>query len=181
MADVQTERSKYERMHHVPGYSPGPGASYVSTFLTLIKRGDTVVDFGCGSGDAARLLVDLGYDVTLVDITRAGLRHDLKFIAASLHELPAEVPKATWGFCCDTMEHLPEEWVFPALKGMRARVDNIFFSISGVPDGWGKKIGETLHLTVKPCDWWVKEINRHWSGVVRKNESECVFELIGRA
>lgn len=182
---ILAELEKYERMHRVPGYSLGPGASYVSHLLPYLNPGDTIIDFGCGSGDAAKMLTDLGYAVTLVDITAAGLNpaHGLynRFVQASLHALPPEVPEAPWGFCTDTMEHLPEEWVGLALQEMRTRVPNILFSISGTPDGWGKYIGEILHLTVKPRDWWEEQIGRHWKRVDRLNESDTVYEFIGRA
>lgn len=180
---MQAERVKYERMHRVPGYSLGPGESYVRQLAPYLAPGNTVIDFGCGSGDAGRMLADMGYRVFLVDITEAGLnpRHGLPFLRASLHELPGDLPQADWGFCCDVMEHLPEEWVGPALKGMRDHVPNVFFSISGVADGWGHHIGEPLHLTVKPWAWWMDEIRQYWRTVTRLNVSDTVFEFMGRA
>lgn len=184
MFTTRSEQSKYERMHRVPGYSSGPGVSYVPHLLRYLNPGDTVIDFGCGSGDAGRALMHLGHKVTLIDITDAGLDEGnlagARFIQASLHDLPGDIPPATWGFCCDVMEHLPTEWVQSALAGMRRLVGNIFFTISGVPDGWGKHIGEPLHLTVKSVDWWMERIGEHWPAVRRINQSDCVFELIGR-
>jgi hypothetical protein len=182
--DVASEQSKYERMHQVPGYSLGPGASYVSKLLPLLEPGDTVIDFGCGNGDAARALMHLGYGVTMIDLVSTGLRPEYaagaQFIKASLHDLPLNIQAATWGFCADVMEHLPEEWIDPALAGMRKLTRNIFFTISGVPDGWGKHIGEPLHLTVKPVGWWVEKIKGHWRDVARMNRSDVVYELVCR-
>lgn len=180
MITAQSEQIKYERMHQVPGYSAGPGASYVPCLLNYLEKGDSVIDFGCGSGEAGRLLAHLQYKVLNVDITNAVRYSGVPFIRASLHELPDDLPKATWGFCTDVMEHLPEEWVAPALNGMRGRVKSIFFSISGVPDGWGKHIGERLHLTVKPVEWWIERISKHWKQVERLNKSDCAFEIVGR-
>jgi len=175
----RSERRKYERMHAVPGYSLGPGETHVKTFLNFINPGESVIDFGCGTGDAARKLADLGHPVALVDIVKDPLRasHGLvdRFFEASLHDLPAELPRADWGFCCDVMEHLPEDWIPAALAGMKAKVNKIFFAISGSPDGWGHHINDTLHLTVKPCEWWPDRIVKHWPSVTRLDGSGDVF------
>lgn len=162
---LEKERDKYERMHRVPGYSSGPGAAHVATFLNYAKPGESVIDFGCGSGDAAMKLIEAGYRTLLVDITGAGLRHDFNgdFFQASLHDLPWELPRANWGFCCDVMEHLPEAWVEPALAGIHNKADSCFFTIATSPDSWGPAhIGQPLHLTVKPAEWWRERIRKYW-------------------
>jgi len=180
----QAEKVKYERMHAVPGYSVGPGEGYVDSLLKcgFIKPGETIIDFGCGTGDAARKFADKGHLVMVVDIVRDALRpeHGLddRFFLASLHELPANLPRADWGFCSDVMEHLPEKWVDSALAGIRKKVDKCFFSISGNPDGWGALIGEKLHLTVKPFAWWEEKIKKYWPVVDRLNTEDTVFIMI---
>jgi len=181
---LEAERSKYERMHAVPGYSVGPGISHIPHFLQYLKPGESVIDFGCGTGDAAKALLDLGHDIRLVDIVNTGLSpaHGLddRLCIASLTNLPDSLRPADWGFCCDVMEHLPTEWVPIALAQMRTRVEKIFFSISGHPDSWGKKIGETLHLTVQPCGWWMEQIGKQWNLVSRLDNSDSTFVIVGR-
>ncbi len=174
----KTEKLKYERIHAVPGYSLGPGASHVATFLSYIKPGESVIDFGCGTGDAARKLADLGHPVHLVDIVKDPLRHDLPFYEGSLHALPADLPRADWGFCCDVMEHLPEEWIPAAMAGMKSKVNKIFFAICGAPDGWGHHINDTLHLTVKPFEWWDNHIRKYWPSTTPMADQGSVYMLV---
>lgn len=175
------ERDKYEKMYRIPGYDTGPGRSYVPKALRYINHGSSVIDFGCGSGDAANLLASMGHDVQLVDITvSVRPKYDLHFFQASLHDLPDELRPADWGFCTDVMEHLPTEWIGQALRCMSSKVRNCFFSISGNPDGWGQHIGERLHLTVKPAEWWIQEISNFWRSVERINQSDSIFEFVAR-
>jgi 2-polyprenyl-3-methyl-5-hydroxy-6-metoxy-1,4-benzoquinol methylase len=178
------EREKYERMHAVPGYSPGPGASYVNLLINrYLWSGDRVIDFGCGTGDAAAKLQAAGYGVYLVDIAANAMHVEAlrdRFYCCALHELPGDLPACEWGFCSDVMEHLPAGWIAPSLAAMRAKTGRCFFSISGVPDGWGRHIGEVLHLSVHPREWWIQEIGRHWREVESLNESDNTYLLIGR-
>lgn len=174
-----TEKEKYDKMHLIPGYSPGPGVAHVQDALKWIK-GDSVIDFGCGTGDAAKAFMDSGNEVYCVDISRNGLKHDFgkRFFQSALHDLPAKLPKAKWGFCCDTMEHLPEEWVAGSLSAMSRKVDNCYFTISGVPDTWGARIGETLHLTVKPFVWWEKKLKEHWDRVTLISDDGSSYQVV---
>ena len=174
-----TEKAKYDKMHGIPGYSPGPGISHVSTALKYMS-GSSVIDFGCGTGDAAAAFQKEGYRVTGVDISSKGLRHDIDFVEASLADLPDVLIPAEWGFCCDVMEHLPPEWIEAALREIAGKVQNCFFSISGVPDSWGKKIGETLHLTVMPCSWWVEQIKKAFEDVQLVANTGSIFIVVAK-
>jgi SAM-dependent methyltransferase len=179
-----SEQDKYDRMHQVPGYSEGPGLSYVQKALRYIPAGASIIDFGCGTGDAALKLASLGHDVQMVDISNRGLKnafilHD-RFFQASLHKLPNELRPAEWGFCTDVMEHLPEQWVRPALREITNKVKNCFFTISGHPDGWGRHIGQKLHLTVAPAGWWTGVLMEYFLTVERINTSDSIFEVVAR-
>lgn len=184
---MDQERVKYERMHRIPGYSPGPGIAHVHRFVTLLNGANRIVDFGCGTGDAALELHRLGREVYLVDIASNCLRDNVReilgdrFFATALHELPEELPVCDWGFCSDVMEHLPPEWVEPSLAAMRRKAGQIYFSISGVPDGWGRYIGEVLHLTVRPLEWWLGEIGKHFGAVEPVGGSSKYFEIVARS
>jgi hypothetical protein len=62
------------------------------------------------------------------------------------------------------------------LRNILASAEHVFFNISTVDDVMGATIGETLHLTVKPIEWWVEQFKEvgavvHWS---RTLEGSCV-------
>jgi 2-polyprenyl-3-methyl-5-hydroxy-6-metoxy-1,4-benzoquinol methylase len=163
------ERLKYHAMWtKVPGYrSTSPGERLVPHFLDLAQPspGDTLIDLGCGSGRASVALAEAGLNVTQLDITETSRdphARGLPFIEACLWDLP-ELPKFNWVYCCDVMEHLPTHTVDKALDHMAAITGKgAFMQIALFPEAFGRFIGETLHLTVKPAEWWQEKINKRW-------------------
>lgn len=165
MSITQQEQDKYRRIWEVPGYRvKSPGELLVPTFLEHAEweKGETLIDLGCGSGRAGAALAAAGLNVTLLDITRNALdpsfiKGQVPFIQHCLWE-PTTL-KFDWAYCCDVAEHLPEEWVDISLDNIIGMARNgTFMQIALWPEGWGAKIGETLHLTVKSASWWIKRI-----------------------
>ena len=125
---------------------------------------ETVIDFGCGTGRAAKKFQDQGFSIVGVDIAPEALETDVPLIQACLWHMPDMY--ADWGFCTDVMEHIPPEKVQPVLKQIRARTKKgVFFQIALTKDSFGDRIGERLHLTIEPMEWWVEQILKHWGYV----------------
>lgn len=71
-----------------------------------------------------------------------------------------------WVISIDVMEHLPTDHVEPALSNIRTvATDGAAFMICTRPDRGGKKIGQTLHMTVREPVWWVGMMAQHWQDV----------------
>ena len=153
------EAAKYAEAWAIPGYlkhSPGEIHSDMFADVTGCEKGQTAIDFGCGAGAGGKALRDRhGLDVTFFDLERYAGCPD-PFVRGSLWDersFPARV--FDYGYCCDVMEHLPEQFTMLAVKNMlTACAKGIVFSISFLPDHYGKFVGEPLHLTVKPFVWW---------------------------
>lgn len=169
-----TEKAKYEKMWEIDDYrrvAPGEGA--VMTFLQQAKplKDSTCIDFGCGTGRGGLMLALLGnMVVTLVDFASNALDKEVKNIVEAQPDrlkwlqadLTEEIPAtAAYGFCTDVMEHLPPEQIDAALTNILKSANNIFFQIDTQPDVMGARIGETLHLSVYPYEWWVKKFKEH--------------------
>ena len=171
---VTAERGCYEEMWGVEQYAEvSPGEQFARVFDGLLRdRGEdptrqTVLDAGCGSGKGALALAALGYQVTLCDLTPAGLIPEaraLPFVEATLWS-PLTARSALGGaydyvFCCDVLEHLPTVFVGLAVTRMlEVARKGLFVSVALGADNLGVWVGRPLHLTVQPFPWWRDHLN----------------------
>lgn len=189
-ADELAERSKYERMWAIGGYrGASPGQRVYKDFIarTAIGDGDTLIDFGCGTGRAALdIRNETGAHVLMLDITassldpevRAALCEGFRFEPACLWALPPV--RAKYGFCTDVMEHLPPARVDEALACIMASVEHCYFQIYTEEDAWGAQIGETLHLTCRPFDWWRAKLSEFGKVAYEQNNGITVIFGVDR-
>ena len=162
----QLERQKYENVWTLPAYRKGsPGECVVDEFISWIEGG-SVIDLGCGTGRAS-LKISKHAPVTMFDISENCLDEDVKkvlsdnlvFKQGCLWDM--KEPHHEYGFCCDVMEHIPTEKVRDVLGCIADTCSQVYFRIYLNPDS-GAFVKEPLHLTVKPMDWWHKELRRHF-------------------
>lgn len=73
-----------------------PPSQVVVDFLTPLPKGRSVLDLACGGGRHTRLALELGHQVTAVDIDVSGLR-DLGG-QTGLNVLEADLEGASWPF-----------------------------------------------------------------------------------
>lgn len=155
LGTINGERLKYERIWAVPEYAKhSPGKEICELFEEMCSPSGSVIDLGSGSGKGAIALDQLGLRVTMLDLTFKGLVPEAEFrkIEASLWgdwSGPYD-----WGYCTDVMEHIPIEYTMLVLDRIMSNCRSVFFHICLVPDGFGKVIGQPLHLTVMPFEWW---------------------------
>lgn len=154
------EEEKYKAMWAMPEYRRfSPGERIADIFLEIVRPTGTVLDLGCGTGKAA-LKISKKCAVVMVDFADNCIDDEAKCLPFVKADLSKEIPvKAEYGFCADVMEHIPPEQVDDVLKNILGSCNKVFFQISLVPDGYGVLIGETLHLSVHPYDWWLGKLN----------------------
>lgn len=184
------EREKYLKLWENPDYRAiAPGEALAMHFLTQAKppRDAEVIDFGAGTGRGALMLALMGaMKVQMLDFAPNCLDPEvaeacktqpdrIKFMVCDLSK---HVPvNAAYGYCTDVMEHIPPEQVGRVLRNVLASAQHVFFGIATRPDVMGETIGQPLHLTVQPLQWWVKQLTDmgaviHWTA---EWEGECAI------
>lgn len=153
MSVAARERAKYAEVWDIADYHKhSPGKRYAELFGRMVKPdGGTALDIGCGAGAGGRAIGEqYGLHVVYLDQVKVG---DLDpFIEQPLWQ---PIPGVyDYGYCCDVMEHLPQEFTMLAVRNMLDACKQVFFSISFQRDHFGAYVGEPLHLTVQPFAWW---------------------------
>jgi SAM-dependent methyltransferase len=123
--------------------------------LSLVEPDGLILDFGCGTGRAARKMADEGHDVLLIDFAdncRDQEAANLPFLEWDLTKpCPA---RGVAGFCTDVMEHIPDADVALVIDNIMEAGRKVYFQINTVPDSFGAMLGTTLHLSVHDHAWW---------------------------
>lgn len=177
-----SEKEKYERMWSHSTYRKySPGEDILHYFLDVADPQGRIIDFGCGTGRAAKKLSDFGYDVVLVDFasnSRDPEAQHLPFIEWDLTQ--PLIIQGEYGYCTDVMEHIPPEDVDTVINNIMNAAPNVFFQISTVPDNLGKLINQPLHLTVEPHKAWEERFNRlgYWVEWQKKDPVASMFYVI---
>jgi len=166
---AEEERQKYEKIWTFDQYRKvAPGETLVSLAIKSlgIKAGDSVIDFGCGTGRPTQQFKTLGIQVVGVDFASNCLDTSVcvPFVQACLWEPLGMLAK--YGFCTDVMEHIPENKVDAVLENiLDCTEEGVFFQIATRPDGCGRLIGKKLHLTIHDADWWKNKLGKYWATV----------------
>ena len=167
---ILAEKEKYEKAWAHKAYrNYSPGEKMVIPYLCIAKpkAGSTITDFGTGTGRAALMLHEMGYNVQLIDIAENCLDDEVKeqiggkLGIMSLYGGPCWIRHSEHGYCTDVMEHIPPEFVDETLKNIFRSADKVFFQICLQEDHFGQELGETLHLTVKPFTWWRDKLGEY--------------------
>lgn len=177
---ILQEKEKYIKMWNIPVYrSVSPGNNLAEHFLDYFSKemqaGDTLTDFGCGTGRAAHRFLERGLNVQLIDIApncldgeiqalTLILPHRIAFTEACLWELDSDTQTTDWLYCCDVMEHLPPDKVAQTLQQLACRnKKGGCFQIFLEDDlAFGTLSQEHLHLTIQTQKWWVAQLSKHW-------------------
>lgn len=177
---AETEKEKYDIIwREQPNYREcSPGETFAPFFFdgfkSELRAGQTITDFGCGTARVAKEFLARGLNTNLVDISPYCLDEEIRrlltLFANQLHfhqgclwQLPEGLKPTYWMYCCDVLEHIPEDYVGKCIEQIATRTKHGgYFSICLTEDMAGKKLGHPLHLTVKDKDFWIKKISQHF-------------------
>jgi len=124
---------------------------------SLREKPASILEVGCGNGKLCNLLVDMGYDVTGLDIVPGPydriayqfVKHDI-----GLGFLPFKDKEFDYCLSFDVLEHLEKKWIEHHIWDM-LRVSKYLI---GTVACFGKA---PLHLTVQEPGYWQEIVSRH--------------------
>jgi hypothetical protein len=167
---VLTEREKYERVWcEVERYGKDWTNPNLAGRIKRWVRGGipadaTVMDFGCGNATSLEWLDSVGYFALGVEIARNATDHPGVIVGDMRNGL--DLPISDYGICIDFMEHIPIDDVDGVLARIASVVTcGVLFVIARDEDKDGVSIGQQLHLTRKPREWWDERLVQYFERV----------------
>jgi SAM-dependent methyltransferase len=171
------EQKKYIQCWDLPDYRRySPGEELVDLFLETAEpaKGTTVIDWGCGTGRAAKKIYEDGdeLDVTAVDFAYNCLDKPVKELAKNndrFRFIEEDLTKTSglqsdFGFCTDVLEHIPEQDIDFVLSNILYASKHVFFQISTAHDIFSdhpdldlNSPDDVLHHTVHDYFWWLQK------------------------
>ena len=171
---IETGKSCYQNYRWMPEATMAMAMTLID--LLDIRRGDTVLDYGCAKGFLVKALRLLGRDAWGVDISKYAIENVDSFVKSQCFLKPD--PRWRWkpgyilgefpdqfDFCIvkDVFEHIPEEEIENTLSWIQAKV---LFAI--IPLGDNGKFRapannlDVTHVTCHDEDWWKLALSRRW-------------------
>ena len=145
--------------HKQKEYTWGTGSPIASKFPRILNLFDsyecnTILDYGCGSGSLKKYMRKEGHKMPIIE-------YDIGIAGKD-----SPPPKADLVVCMDVMEHVEEQYVGDVLGHIAKLADKVaYFEICS----WEAKAvlpdGRNAHVTVKPHEWWEKELGKHFYNV----------------
>lgn len=172
----------YDRLDRAHAYHE-PNRSLEAALAPHLRRhygartGVQLVSLGCSLGHGVEAFADAGFDAYGVDVSGASIEQALQLgrgrrctthggappclQRASLTALPFADAFFEAGVSADVLEHLrPADIPRAVAEVSRVVRSLLFLRISTVPEGRKMSLDGaelTLHLTVRPRDWWLKQ------------------------
>lgn len=142
----------YEKLYKTTRYGKAsedccPGVRLFPHYAPYLKS--PVIDLGCGTGDAVRLLREKGFLASGID----WIDYDPDMAVGDICSV--DMGRFETALCIDVFEHLPDEKVFKILEMTKNKIFIVSVHIGqSVMDGHP----EDLHINIKPFEEWEKLI-----------------------
>lgn len=133
----------------------------------FIPAGETINDYGSGTGRADVALIKDGYAVNMVDFSDVALEDEAKaligekltYCVAPLESLPVDFPIAGWGICINVLMTVDPLKLDDIMKEMRRTCKNLIIEVYDVAD---HRLGRDMTSIKGDPAYWAKEMKKWW-------------------
>ena len=164
---VDKQEALYRTMHNTfPSYQEKNWGilTLKHWFGFLPDRPASILEVGCGNGKLCRLLTDMHYDTTGVDLVTGSYNRDgYNFVQHDLMKdsMPFESKEFDMAVSFDVLEHLPESCIDGVLQDIFRVARKVAIVVPCLHDTTRNKLLAALHLTVKSPEWWLARLNKY--------------------
>lgn len=170
-------QERFEKVWDVNGpgkYRMGsPGQRMIKYFIQHCRKGQTVNEYGSGTGRAVveLLRVRPGTEIHMVDIAANAMENEcrelmktenLSFSLAPLWKLPKQFPYADWGLCIEVLCFVPPEKLDDCIREIHRTCDRLFVQVYDWQD---RRCGYDLTTVIMDGKGWLKKLQEHWRHV----------------
>lgn len=147
---------------------------FANHILKTMKKGDRVLDIGCGDCTTLLRLRQHGVDCTGVDISLRGVPRGTRGVfEAPVWDMPFDDGQFDYTASTDVLEHVPTDKMEAAIREICRVTKRQTTHVVALFDG--VRQGVVLHMTVKPIEWWVEQFEKYrhngvMTAVMSRNE-----------
>ncbi len=139
-------------------YRNKPWCEEFGNIIIKLFNPQSVIDFGCGSGDLLAVFEKKGIEVLGIDGSRANFRH-LKinmnnFLLFDIRKAYKSKKKYDLCFCLEVAEHIEEGYSDILIKSLTSSSSAIVFSAEPAAESGVR------HINLKPYEWWISKFDR---------------------
>ena len=167
-----------------------PGQRLVKRFLANMDTKAAINEYGSGTGRAVVEMIktpgQCQHPIHMVDIATNAMevecqalldngQYALTFTHAPLWQLPADFPRAEWGYCVDVLMCVPPERLHDILGEIKRTCDNLFLQVYDWAD---VRCGIDLTTIKHDGAWWAEQLREYWTDVVQEVSPESSHRYI---
>ena len=157
------EKAKYDNCwsKDYKGHYKGPSACaqpLVHHVLKTMRKGDSVLDIGCGDCTTLIALRAAGINCVGVDISLKGVPDGVHSVySAPVWDMPFDDGQFDYTVSTDVLEHVPTDKIKESIQEIfrvtRRKTFHVVALFKGILNG------VVLHETVKPIEWWIDQFD----------------------
>ncbi len=149
-------------------YWVGRGSMEPKHYLQVVSwseffRPDTVLDYGCGTGEYVHSWLDLGVEAYGYDVSKHAVSNSYGQAGGRCYNSLVELPLSRYDLvtCYDVLEHLTEAQVDETLRAIAGlATKDVLFSICMAGDANFER--DSTHILCRSRNWWKAKLSEYF-------------------